>query len=160
MVRFLIIDFLQNIWGVLHSLKSRRWPQKSAMIFEICFHWFRIFLYLSVNHKVKLACSITRDANSFKFIIGVQGTIHNLKKASALIVSRYLTHYVQTFIYYRGIYNLQSDKRLCVEGLELETRMAVRTDCSPLDTSKFSDQNSPSRWLAFLKIISILHEIL
>ena len=85
---------------------------------------------LSVNHKVKLACSITRDANSFKFIIGVQGTIHNLKKVSALIVSKYLTtmhRRLHIRDYYRGIYNLKSDKHLCVEGLELETRMAVQS---------------------------------
>ena len=71
--------------GVLHSLKSRRWLQKSMMKFEIRFQWFRIFLYLSVNSNVKLAWSITRDANSFNFIIGVQGTTQDLRKVSALI---------------------------------------------------------------------------
>ena len=79
-------------------------------------------MYLSVNHNVKLACSITRDANSFKFIIGVQGTIQNLKNVFALIHRRL---YIRD--YYRGVYNLQYNKRLCVEGQKLKIRMAVRS---------------------------------
>ena len=86
-------------------------------------------MYSSVNHNVKVACAITRDENSFKFIIGVQGTTQNLKKVSALILSRDTlpTMYRHLYIrdYYRGVYNLQSDKRLYVEGLKLKTRMAV-----------------------------------
>ena len=118
-----------NARGVLHSLKSRRWPQKSMMKFEIRFHWFRIFLYLSVNPNVKLACSITRDANSFNFIIGVQETTQDLKKASALIQSRdtWPTMHRRLYIenYYRGVYNIQSDKRLYARVWN-STRMAVQ----------------------------------
>ena len=29
--------------------------------------------------------------------------------------------------YYRGVYDLRSDKRLCIEGLEIKTRMAVQS---------------------------------
>ena len=96
------------------------------MKFEIRFHWFRILLYLSVNRNVKLACSITRDENNLKFNIGVQGTTQTLKKVPALIQScdTWSTMYRHLYIrdYYRGVYILQSDKRLCVEGLELKLR--------------------------------------
>ena len=79
---------------------------------------------LSVNPNVKLACSITRDANSFNFIIGIQETTQGLKKVSALIQSRNTLPTMHRCLYirnyYRGIYNLQSDKRLYVKGLELD----------------------------------------
>ena len=109
--------------GVLHSLKSCRWLQKSMMKFEIRFHWFRILSYLSKNPNVKLVCSITRDTNSFNFINGVQETTQDMKKVSALIYSHntWPTMHRRLYIrkYYHGIYNLQSDKRLYVKGLKV-----------------------------------------
>ena len=72
---------------VLPDLRGPSLSEISSMTTEIhdeIWNTFRIFLYLSVNPNIKLACSITRDADSFNFIIGVQETTQDLKKVSAL----------------------------------------------------------------------------